>query len=72
MIADDDDLALLESILDSEYSSQTKTVVFRQAWAGQSYVEIALTTGYKHGHIKDMGAQLWKLLSRILGKGHQK
>ncbi|MEO0767876.1 MAG: NB-ARC domain-containing protein, partial [Cyanobacteria bacterium J06649_4] len=64
----DEGLALLESILDSEYLSQTQTVVFRQAWAGQSYVEIAIATGYDHGYIKDTGAQLWKLLSRVLGK----
>ena len=64
----DDGLALLESILDSEYLSQTQTAVFRQAWAGQSYVEIAIATGYDHGYIKDTGAQLWKLLSRVLGK----
>ena len=61
-------LALLEGILDSEYLSQTQVVVFRRAWAGQSYVEIAIATGYDHGYIKDTGAQLWKLLSRVLGK----
>ena len=61
-------LALLEGILDSEYLSQTQAVVFRKAWEGQSYVEIAIATGYDHGYIKDTGAQLWKLLSKVLGK----
>ena len=64
----DEGLAVLESILDSEYLSQTQTMVFRQAWVGQSYVEIAIATGYDHGYIKDTGAQLWKLLSRVLDK----
>lgn len=68
MMTADNGLALLESILDSEYLSQTQTLVFRHAWAGQSYVEIAIATGYDHGYIKDTGAQLWKLLSRVLGK----
>ena len=64
----DESLAILESILDSEYLSQTQVMVFRKAWAGQSYVEIAIATGYDHGYIKDTGAQLWKLLSRVLDK----
>ena len=64
----DEGLAVLENILDSEYLSQTQVVVFRQAWTGQSYVKIAIATGYDHGYIKDTGAQLWKLLSRVLGK----
>jgi len=64
----DEGLAVLENILDSEYLSQTQTVVFRQAWAGQSYVEIAIATGYDHGYIKDTGAQLWKRLSKVLDK----
>ena len=64
----DEGLAVLENILDSEYLSQTQVVVFRQAWTGQSYVEIAIATGYDHGYIKDTGAQLWKLLSRVLSK----
>ena len=61
-------LALLEGVLDSEYLSQTQAVVFRRAWAGQSYMEIAIATGYDHGYIKDTGAQLWKCLSKVLGK----
>ena len=52
----DEGLAVLESILDSEYLSQTQVVVFRQAWAGLSYVEIAIATGYDHGYSKDTGA----------------
>ena len=54
----DEGLAVLESILDSEYLSRTQTLVFRQSWVGQSYVEIAIETGYEHGYIKDTGAQL--------------
>ena len=64
----EDGLTLLAGVLDSEYLSQTQTMVFRKAWEGQSYLEIAIATGYDHGYIKETGAQLWKLLSRILGK----
>ncbi|MEO0644669.1 MAG: NB-ARC domain-containing protein [Cyanobacteria bacterium J06650_10] len=64
----DEGLAILEGVLGSEYLSQTQVVVFRKAWEGKSYVEIAVATGYEHGYIKDTGAQLWKLLSRVLGK----
>ena len=52
MINADEDLAVLEGILDSEYLSQTQVVVFRQAWAGQSYVEIAIATGCDYCYIK--------------------
>ena len=64
----EDGLALLAGILDSEYLSQTQTVIFRRAWEGQSYLEIAGATGYDHGYIKDTGAQLWQLLSKVLDK----
>lgn len=55
-------------MLDAEYLSQTQVVFFQKAWEGQSYVGIAIATGYDHGYIKDIGAQLWKLLASFFGK----
>ncbi|KYC42439.1 hypothetical protein WA1_20970 [Scytonema hofmannii PCC 7110] len=40
--------------------------VLRGALAGQTYEEIAVSLEYAEQHIKDMGAELWKLLSQIL------
>ncbi|WP_287452879.1 tetratricopeptide repeat protein [Leptolyngbya sp. UWPOB_LEPTO1] len=35
---------------------------------GQKYLEIAAHSGYTEGHIKDVSAHLWKLLSGLLGE----
>jgi tetratricopeptide (TPR) repeat protein len=42
--------------------------IFQQVWQGQKYSEIAACYGYTEGHIKDIGSQLWKLLSEALGE----
>ena len=64
----DEALALLERTLDTEYLSKTQIDIFRKVWDGESYVAIATSLGYEHGYVKDTGAQLWRLLSRVLGK----
>ncbi|MGJ3244637.1 MAG: hypothetical protein ACFE0I_00980 [Elainellaceae cyanobacterium] len=51
-------LALLERLLDSQYLSQTQTAIFQRVWKGESYIKIAIATGYDPGYIKDSGAQL--------------
>ncbi|MEM9949585.1 MAG: NB-ARC domain-containing protein, partial [Cyanobacteria bacterium P01_D01_bin.36] len=61
-------LELLEIILKSDYLNQTQEVVFCGSWNGQSYMEIANTTGYDYGYVKDTGAQLWRSLSDALGE----
>lgn len=64
----DEALALLEQRLDTEYLSKTQIDIFRKVWDGHSYVTIATSLGYDHGYVKDAGAQLWRLLSKVLGK----
>ncbi|MEO0348883.1 MAG: NB-ARC domain-containing protein [Cyanobacteria bacterium P01_A01_bin.15] len=64
----DEALALLERALDTEYLSKTQIDIFRKVWDGKSYVAIATSLGYEHGYVKDTGAQLWRLLSKVLGK----
>ncbi|MBE9066057.1 AAA family ATPase [Leptolyngbya cf. ectocarpi LEGE 11479] len=64
----DEALALLERRLDTEYLSKTQIDIFRKVWDGHSYVTIATTLGYEHGYVKDAGAQLWRLLSKVFGK----
>lgn len=61
-------LELIEQILPQGQLSKVQTIVFRQAWAGQSYKEIADQFDYTLGYIKDTGSDLWKLLSKALGE----
>lgn len=42
--------------------------MFRQAWEGNSYEEIAINSGYDVGHVKNVGSLLWKKLSCALGQ----
>ena len=46
--------------------------VFVQTWAGCSYKGIAKQLGYQHDYIKQVGSQLWRLLSQILGESVSK
>jgi len=39
--------------------------VFRQAWVGQTYPEIAESSGYNANYIKDVGSKLWSFLSSV-------
>lgn len=43
--------------------THVQELVFRQAWEGQSYEEIAEASGYDTGYLKDVGAKLWHSLS---------
>ncbi len=50
---------------------QLRTVeelVLRQSWSGRSYGQIANASDYDYGYIKDVGSQLWQLLSKSLGE----
>ncbi len=42
--------------------------ILLQVWRGQKYLEIATQSGYTEGHIKDVGSQLWQVLSKALGE----
>lgn len=41
--------------------------IFRRAWNKQSYYKIAGELNHEYSYIKDVGAELWKLLSQALG-----
>ncbi len=61
-------LAIVEKALDQGHLNQVQEIVFRQSWEGQSYQEIAISSGYDDGYIKDTGSHVWQLLSRALGE----
>ncbi|MCC5651721.1 hypothetical protein LC609_18180 [Nostoc sp. XA013] len=35
---------------------------------GRTYAEIAVQIGYKHDYIKQVGSQLWRELSQVVGE----
>jgi hypothetical protein len=62
----DEALALVETALDYKRLNKVQELVFRQSWEGWSYIEIAKSNKYEPDYIKDVGAKLWKLLSKAL------
>lgn len=64
----DDAIALIEPRLERGRLTPLQTTVLREAWAGKTYAEIALSAGYDAGHVKDVGAELWQMLSQALGE----
>lgn len=47
--------------------SKLQTDVFRGAWNNHSYLKIALELNHRDSYIKDIGSELWQLLSQELG-----
>ncbi|MBD2355422.1 tetratricopeptide repeat protein [Tolypothrix sp. FACHB-123] len=62
-------LAWLDTIIPAqtgERLSDLQKVILVQVWLGRKYLDIAYAYGCTEGHVKDVGSQLWKLLSRVL------
>ncbi|QLE44505.1 hypothetical protein FD723_31555 [Nostoc sp. C052] len=60
-------LAILDTFLEHGLSD-VQEIVFRKAWEGQTYPDIADSCGYDANYIKDVGSKLWKLLSQAFGE----
>ncbi|MEM9217284.1 MAG: hypothetical protein AAGD25_23460 [Cyanobacteria bacterium P01_F01_bin.150] len=63
----EDALQIVETIIPPGSLNQVKILVFRDAWEGKGYAEIAETAGYDIDYIKGVASQLWKSLSPPLG-----
>ncbi len=61
-------LVILEAGLAQGRLTRIQELVFRQAWEGQSYSQIAANYGYDAGYIKNVASQLWQILSTALGE----
>jgi tetratricopeptide (TPR) repeat protein len=48
--------------------SELQRTLIEQVWQGRTYPEIADRYGCTEGHAKDVGSDLWKLLSEIFGE----
>ncbi|MEP0833899.1 NB-ARC domain-containing protein [Microcoleus sp. AS-A8] len=64
----EDALLIVEKVLEQERLNKVQEIVFRQAWEGRSYQEIAESSSYDLGYIRDAGSKLWQLLSRAFGE----
>ncbi|WP_019502891.1 NB-ARC domain-containing protein [Pseudanabaena sp. PCC 6802] len=61
-------LGLLQQILPEGALSTVRVQVFRAAWEGKDYPEIADMLGYDPDYVKSIGSQLWRSLSEALGE----
>jgi WD40 repeat protein len=64
----EDAIGLIEQRLERGKLTTVQEAVFNGTWEGKTYAQIATQSGYDHGHIKDVGSDLWRLLSSILGE----
>jgi hypothetical protein len=62
--------ALLHSANQGQKLNDVQSVVFLGTWEGHSYKQIAeqLDDQYQYEYIKQVGSQLWRSLSQILGE----
>lgn len=64
-------LAWVDQLLAQKTGKRLSTLqrhILDQVLRGQKYLEIAAYSGYTEGHIKDVSAHLWKILSGALGE----
>jgi WD40 repeat protein len=57
-------LEIVRNLIAPEYLSSLQEEVFKAAWMGKSYAQIAELKGYAEDHIKSIGADIWQLLSQ--------
>ncbi len=62
----DEALVILDKLLGQKGLNHIQEIVFRQAWEGRGYREMAVNYGYDANYLKDVGSKLWKLLSEEL------
>ncbi len=63
-------LSIIDHLLETNQQTTLKDVqsaIVLQVWAGNSYQSIGGELGYDSDYIKQIAAQLWKILSSILG-----
>lgn len=61
-------LLILDTALKQSFLNDLQELVFRQAWSGQTYSEMAESSGYNANYIKDVGYKLWKILSKVFAE----
>ena len=64
----DDALKFIDCLLEREKLNNLQEIIFRQSWEKKTYTQIAASCGYSNEYIRDQGAKLWCMLSRLLGE----
>ena len=62
-------IALVTATIAPQSLSELQIAVLRGAWNKQSYHQISLELNHEYSYIKDVGAQLWQLLTQELEIG---
>jgi hypothetical protein len=68
LITVEEALVVVDAILAPERLSAVQELVFRNCWAGQSYLDIAQNSGYNADYIRVIGSRLWHSLSDATGE----
>lgn len=61
-------LQFLTSILKPTRLNSIQELVFRGTWEGKTYKEIASGCDYDSVYIREVGSNLWKLISEVMGE----
>ena len=69
---EDNAASILNRVLKTSQSKASLTnaqfTLFQRCWENASYREIAEEMGYEYDYIKQVGSQVWQLLSRLTGE----
>jgi hypothetical protein len=61
-------LAILDAYLPDRHLSNIQEIIFVESWHGHTYVKIADGHSYDPVYIRQLGLELWRLLSQALGE----
>ncbi|MBD2459808.1 AAA-like domain-containing protein [Oscillatoria sp. FACHB-1407] len=59
-------LNIVKQLLEPKSLNSIQEIIFLESWVGKLYREIALEAGYDLDYVKEVGSQLWSLLSEAL------
>ncbi len=59
--------AIITAVLAPQFLTELQIGVFRGAFLKHSYIKISRELNHKEAYIKDVGAELWQLLTQALG-----
>lgn len=61
-------LEMLYKLLQHEHLTDVHNLVFIQTWQGQTYSQMAESSGYESDYLKFVGYGLWRSLSQVCGQ----
>ena len=72
----EDAIALVETLLQLHHLasklSNLQSLILQRTWEGKTYRAIAEESGYQHDYVKQVGSQLWRLVSQAVGQSVSK